>query len=45
MPWFDLTSVFPTPLIDIGIDDSCFALDHIDFVATYLGTISQEPVS
>ena len=37
IPWLDLTSVFPTPPVDIGIDDSCFALDPIDFIAAYLG--------
>ena len=26
IPWFDLTPVFPTPPIDIGIDDSCLFL-------------------
>ena len=45
IPWFDLTSVFPTPPINIGIDESCFALDPIDFIAAYLDTISQQPVS
>ena len=51
IPWFDLTSVFPTPPIDRGIDYSCFALDPVDScfaldpIAAYLDTISQQPVS
>ena len=45
MEWFDLTSVFPTPSINIGIDDSFFALHPIDYLAAYVDTISQQPVT
>ena len=35
----------PLPRIDTGIDDSCTALDPIDFTASYLDTMQQQPVS
>ena len=45
MLWFDLTAVFLTPPIDVGIDYSCFAFDPINFIAACLDAISQQPVS